>query len=270
MLLLRFRQFLQIVLQIWADDLRPAPERAYLQGAASSVTSAMRIHYLQHVTFEGPAAIEDWAREAGHDLTGTHLYCDVVLPDPAAFDLLVVLGGPMSVNDEQGHLWLREEKRLVRRVIESGRAVLGICLGAQMIASAMGARVYKTSQKEIGWFPVRRVTTEGAGALLPETFIPLHWHGETFDLPVGATRLAETDMIPNQAFQLGHSIGLQFHIEATPQSVSVLVENAAHEIQEGKPFQQEPQAIVAQARRASVVVRPVLRKLLNYLTGLSG
>jgi hypothetical protein len=116
---------------------------------------------------------------------------------------------------------------------------------------------------------VRRVTIEGAGALLPETFTPLHWHGETFDLPAGARRLAETEAVPNQAFQLGpRMIGLQFHVEATPQSVQALIENAAHEIQDGQPFQQSPQAMAAQASHASAAVRPVLWRVLDYLTGL--
>jgi GMP synthase-like glutamine amidotransferase len=159
------------------------------------------------------------------------------------------------------------EKKLVRKTIESGLPVLGVCLGAQMIASALGASVCRAAQKEIGWFPVRRVTSEGLGALLPETFTPLHWHGETFDLPAGAIRLAETDAVPNQAFQLGNKvIGLQFHLEATLQSVQALVENAAHEIQVGRPFQQPPEAILAQTPQASAAVQPILWSLLNRLT----
>jgi GMP synthase-like glutamine amidotransferase len=227
----------------------------------------MRIHYLQHVSFEGPAAIEDWAHAAGHTIAGSHLYRGEPLPDPSAFDLLVIMGGPMSVNDEQEHPWLVAEKRLVRHAIELARPVLGVCLGAQMIASALGAGVYRATQKEIGWFPARRVIGEGLGALLPDSFTPLHWHGETFDLPAGAIRLAETDAVPNQAFQIGdNAIGLQFHIEATPQSVQALVQNAAHEIQPGQPFQQPPEVILAQTPQASAAVQPILWRLLNHLT----
>lgn len=227
----------------------------------------MRIHSLQHVDFEGPAAIADWAAEAGHAMEGSHLYRGDALPGLSDFDLLVVLGGPMSVNDEQEYAWLAEEKRLVRQAIESGRAVLGVCLGAQMIANALGARVYRAAQKEIGWFPVRRVAREGLGAVLPETFTPLHWHGETFDLPGGAVRLAETDAVPNQAFLLGDKVaGLQFHIEATPWSVQALVENAAGEIEEGKPFQQAPGEILAETPRASAAVRPLLWQVLDHLS----
>lgn len=226
----------------------------------------MRIHVLQHVEFEGPAAIEDWARRSGHTVNRSRLDQGESLPNLAAFDLLVIMGGPMSVNDEERHPWLKEEKALVRSAIESGRAILGVCLGAQMIANAMGARVYRGREKEIGWFPVRRVTASGAGASLPETFTPLHWHGETFDLPANALRLAETDAVPNQAFQLGSAIGLQFHLEATSASLQQMVENAAHEIESGKPFQQPALEILAQAPQAAPAAQAILYRLLDHLT----
>jgi len=227
---------------------------------------AMRIHVLQHAAFEGPAAIEDWAHQSGHAVTRSRLYEGEAFPRLAAFDLLVVMGGPMSVNDERLYHWLKEEKALVRSAIESERAVFGVCLGAQMIASSMGARVYQGSEKEIGWLPVRRVTTSGAGALFPEVFTPLHWHGETFDLPAGAIRLAETDAVPNQAFQLGSAIGLQFHLEATPESVRQLADNAAHEIEPDKPFQQPASELVAQTPQAFSDAQAILYKLLDHMT----
>ena len=230
----------------------------------------MRIHVLQHVAFEGPAAIEDWARRFGHSITRSRLDKGEALPDVAVFDLLVIMGAPMSVNDEHLYPWLKEEKILVRNAIESRRAVLGICLGAQMIASAMGAPVYRGCEKEIGWFPVRRVAASGAGALFPKTFTPLHWHGETFDLPAGAVRLAETDAVPNQAFQLGSAIGLQFHLEATPESVQQLVDNAGNEIENDKPFQQSSQELLAQTPQASVGAQTILHKLLEHIEASIG
>lgn len=225
----------------------------------------MRIHVLQHVEFEGPAAIEDWAFRSGHTITRSRLDKGEDLPGLTAFDLLVIMGGPMSVNDESAHPWLKEEKSLVRKAVESERPILGVCLGAQMIASAMGVRVYRGREKEIGWFPVHRVTDKGIGALFPPTFTPLHWHGETFDLPANAVRLAETDAVPNQAFQLGSAIGLQFHLEATPASVQQLVDNAAHEIETGKPFQQSAQEILAQTPQASTNAQPILHRLLDHI-----
>lgn len=230
----------------------------------------MRIHVLQHVAFEGPAAIGEWARRRGHIVRRSRLDAGESLPDVAAFDFLVVMGGPMSVNDEQDCPWLKEEKALVRRTTEAGRPVLGVCLGAQMIASAMGSRVYRGREKEIGWFPVRRVTDSGMGAVFPAEFTPLHWHGETFDLPAGAVRLAETDAVPNQAFQLGSAVGLQFHLEATRESVKEMVENAGHEIECGRPFQQSAENLLAQTARASVDAQAVLFRLLDHLTGDTG
>lgn len=226
----------------------------------------VRIHYLQHAAFEGPAAIEEWAAAAKHTVTGSHLYRGDPLPEVDSFDALVIMGGPMSVNDENEHAWLSKEKRLVRASIDAGRCIIGVCLGAQMIANALGARVYRAAEKEIGWFPVRRSTAEGLGAVLPEEFTPLHWHGETFDLPAGAVRLAETAAVPNQAFQVGKRVvGLQFHLEATPESVQELVDNAAHEIDARKQFQQSPDIILKDAALMSAEVRPILQAVLRNL-----
>ncbi len=226
----------------------------------------MRVHWLQHVDFEGPAAIAEWALERGYALSSTHLNYGEALPQLDAFDLLVVMGGPMSVNDEREFPWLVAEKERVRQAIEAGKAVFGVCLGAQMIASAMGERVYRGAEKEIGWFPVSRVTDEGIGALFPEEFTPLHWHGETFELPAGAVRLAQTGAVPNQAFQLGERVlGLQFHLEATVESVRAMLDNTADEIEEGKPFQQAAGELLKGSALGAAAVRPVLWRVLDRI-----
>jgi len=226
----------------------------------------MRVHWLQHFDFEGPAAIAEWALERGYALNGTHLNRGEVLPDLEGFDLLVVMGGPMSVNDEREYPWLVAEKELVRQAIRAGKGVFGVCLGAQMIASALGERVYRGAEKEIGWFPVERVTEAGIGAMLPEEFTPLHWHGETFDLPAGAVRLAQTGAVPNQAFQLGERVvGLQFHLEATVESVRAMLDNAADEIEEGKPFQQAAGELMKESALGAAAVRPVLWRVLDCI-----
>jgi GMP synthase-like glutamine amidotransferase len=226
----------------------------------------MRMAVLQHVPFEGHAAIGDWAAANGVSVAVTHLYNGDSLPALPDFDMLTVMGGPMSVNDEAVHAWLAPEIAFVRAAIDAGKSVLGICLGAQMIAKSLGAKVYKARNKEIGWFPVAR--TEAAHPLfdgLPATFTAYHWHGETFDLPQGAVRLAETASTPNQAMALGGRVlGLQFHIEATPASALTLLQNAGDEIGSG-PFEQTPDAIRAGAGNCAGM-KPLLDRVLSNLT----
>ncbi|MGF1635091.1 MAG: type 1 glutamine amidotransferase [Phycisphaerae bacterium] len=229
----------------------------------------MKIHVLQHVAFEGPAAIADWAADRGHrlDVRRLDLRGAAALPASAEVDALVVMGGPMSVNDHAALPWVVPERRLVRQVIDAGRPVFGVCLGAQFIAAAMGSAVYPSAEKEIGWFEARRVPGDSPfAAELPEVFCPLHWHGETFDLPPGATRLAESPACCNQAFCIGrHVLGLQFHLEATPASAAELVENAADDIT-GGTWQQAPQAI-RNCHAQSAATRPILDALLDRLLG---
>ncbi len=226
----------------------------------------MRLAVLQHVPFEGPAAIADWAAERGYDLMVTHLYKDECLPGLSEFGMLAVMGGPMSANDEAKYSWLGPEIAFVRNAISEGKTVLGVCLGAQIIAKALGAKVYAAAHKEIGWFPVRR-TASGHAIFdgVPPAFTAFHWHGETFELPQGSERLAETSGTPNQAFAFGKRVlGLQFHIEATEASVRDLVENAAAEIGSG-PFEQTPNAILAGSVHCNDL-RPLLGRVLDNLT----
>lgn len=230
----------------------------------------MHMAILQHVPFEGPAAIATWAHSQGISNTVYHIYRGDAAPAQNDFDVLAVMGGPMSVNDTDTLPWLAPEIALVRAAIEADKRVLGVCLGAQMIAKAMGARVYPGREKEIGWFPVARAAPDGGTLFdgLPESFTAFHWHGETFDLPHGAVRLAETEATPNQAFQLGARVlGLQFHIEATPESVAELVERASGDIGEGR-FQMAPDAILAGVG-GCYVMRPLLVEVLSRLMDLS-
>lgn len=192
----------------------------------------MRAHYLQHVPFEGIGFMKPWLDAAGCEITHTRLYESAAFPSLDALDLLIIMGGPMSVNDEAALPWLKAEKQFVKSAIEAGKSVLGVCLGAQMIASAMGARVYPNRVKEIGWHPVMATDTTGHDVFrFPRTTNVFHWHGETFDLPSGAVRLARSEACENQAFQLGSSvIGLQFHLESTPECARKLVENCRAEL----------------------------------------
>jgi len=195
---------------------------------------SMRIHYLQHVPFEGPGYIETWAQQRGHGLSATALFADEPLPSADAFDLLVIMGGPMGVYDTAEYAWLRQEKRFIREMLHAGKKVLGICLGAQLMADALGAKVYKNHHKEIGWHPVCRSTDARKSpldAVFPERFSAFHWHGDTFDLPDGAVHLAQSAACRHQAFFFPPAaIGLQFHLESTLESISQLIAHCGHEL----------------------------------------
>ena len=178
----------------------------------------MHIAILQHAAHEGPAAFADWATARGHDTTTYPLYADPSLPAPDDFDTLVVLGGGMSVDDGDVHPWLEPERGLIRAALAAGRPVIGICLGAQQLARALGATVFPNGEREVGFWNIRRVDN---ALPLPATQTVCHWHGDTFSLPEGATLLAASDACRNQVFVTGDGLGLglQCHLEATPQWV---------------------------------------------------
>jgi GMP synthase-like glutamine amidotransferase len=176
------------------------------------------------------------------------------------------MGGPMSVNDEAAHAWLAAEKKFIREVIESGRPVLGVCLGAQLIASAMGAKVTANAEKEIGWFPVEATATQDASTFrFPPRTDVFHWHGETFELPPGAVLLADSAGCRHQAFQLGGTvIGLQFHLETTPESARQIVSNCRDELIPARYVQSEEEILSAPAASYETINR-LMAEVLGYL-----
>ncbi|MCB2184433.1 MAG: gamma-glutamyl-gamma-aminobutyrate hydrolase family protein [Desulfobulbaceae bacterium] len=226
----------------------------------------MRAHYLQHVPFEGLGSIEPWLRATDYEITSTQFFDSAELPDFKNIDLLVVMGGPMSVNDQEEFPWLALEKKFIRDVIESGKPVLGICLGAQLIASAMEAKVFRNSVKEIGWFPVKGVPSSGTSFFsFPPSSEVFHWHGETFDLPKGATRIACSEGCENQAFQLGKSvIGLQFHLETTPKSARDIVSNCRDELVPAQYVQTEEEILSAKPERFNSINK-MMGEVLSFL-----
>lgn len=231
----------------------------------------MRAHYLQHVSFEGLGSIEPWLVKEGYEITSTSLFESATFPELDKIDLLIVMGGPMSINDEAKFPWLVGEKQFIGSCIDAGKPVLGICLGAQLIASAMGARVFPGSLKEIGWFPIEGLPSTNASVFsFPASQEVFHWHGETFELPAGACRLAKSEACENQAFQLGRSvIGLQFHLETTPESAREIVSNCRDELTPSIYVQTE-QKILAQGTDKYSAINHLMANILSFLTAESG
>ncbi len=226
----------------------------------------MRAHYLQHVPFEGLGSIESWLQNAGYEISCTRFFDAGTLPAVKDIDFLVAMGGPMSVNDETEHPWLVDEKEFVRNAIHAGKPVLGICLGAQLIASAMGAKVFPNRVKEIGWFPIEAVRYESNSTFqFPKEVEVFHWHGETFDLPDGAVHLAKSKGCINQAFQIrSNVIGLQFHLETTASSAHAIVENCRDELVEDEFVQLEAEILsVPQEKYWSI--NGLMENVLEYL-----
>ncbi|MGJ8690427.1 MAG: type 1 glutamine amidotransferase [Gammaproteobacteria bacterium] len=226
----------------------------------------MKAHYLQHVPFEGLGSIEPWLEQAGYEVSCTKLFKVDTFPRLDDFELLIVMGGPMSVNDETEHPWLMKEKAFIKSAIEAGKSVLGICLGAQLITNAMGGEVFQNSEKEIGWFPVKAVKSNAASVFqLPEETDVFHWHGETFSLPNDAILLAFSAACENQAFQIGSNvIGLQFHLETTPISAQAIVENCNDELVDGEYIQSEA-SILSTPQNRYLSINSLMARVLEYL-----
>jgi GMP synthase-like glutamine amidotransferase len=229
----------------------------------------MNIHILQHVQFEDVGSIRSWMETQQAEITYTKFFRNDCLPEPKGLDFVIALGGPMSVNDEDAFPWLRQEKQFIHDAVKRGTPILGICLGAQLVARAMGARVYRHAHKEIGWFDVTGTSSEEDVFHFPERFLAFHWHGETFDLPPGAIHLARSCGCENQAFQIGRRVvGLQFHLETTAESAHSLIDNCRDElisgpyIQTEKELRQIPVSVYAQANSR-------MNHLLSYIAGIS-
>lgn len=226
----------------------------------------MRIACLQHVAFEGPGAIEHWGRARGHKFAITRLFQEDPLPDRASVDMLVVMGGPMSVHDEAEYPWLSVERRLVESCLGSRKFVLGVCLGSQVLAQCLGAKVYRNAYQEIGWFPIQGESADAGSQILklPEKTQVLHWHGETYDLPAGCRHLASSAGCSIQAFEHPSALGLQFHLETTRPSLQELIRHCADEIGTG-PFEQPAEGILAGEREHGDTARSILYATLDNI-----
>lgn len=209
----------------------------------------MRIHYLQHVRFENPGSILEWAEKNHHEVTGTRLYKGDGLPPQNDFDWLIVMGGPMNIYEETKYPWLRTEKEFLREAIAQGKAVIGLCLGGQLIADVIGGRVSQNQYKEIGWLPVtvsERARKSPLFSFFPPQPTVFQWHGDTFiTLPNDAECIAQSEACCHQAFVYKKRVfGFQFHLENTSKIIESLIENCGEEMIPG-PYVQTPEEVLA-------------------------
>lgn len=231
----------------------------------------MRLLILQHVPFEGPAAIARWADLRGHSCRYLNCADQPNYPAPDTFDALIIMGGPMGVNDASP--WMTAETEFIRRAIDDNKFVLGVCLGAQMIASALGASVRRNPEKEIGWFTVDSVMPGEAVPqplknTLPASFTCLHWHGDTFDIPQGATHLYRSAACENQAFIYNSRVvGLQFHLEFDTATTQRVAEASHEELAAGGRFVQDIDEILSDPARFETA-NALMFDLLDDLIGM--
>ncbi|MEI9934936.1 MAG: type 1 glutamine amidotransferase [Ferruginibacter sp.] len=177
----------------------------------------MRLHFIQHVPFEHPAHLLKWTTQKKYSFSITKIYEGELLPPITDFDLLVIMGGPMGAYDEHKFTWLKTEKQFIKDAILANKKVFGICLGAQLIANVLEAKVYPHTQKEIGWWPVKKIAANKDHPLikeLPDEFVSFHWHGDTFDLPTNSIHLFKSEACDRQGFLYKNNVlGVQFHPE---------------------------------------------------------
>ncbi|MFC1665053.1 type 1 glutamine amidotransferase [Pseudomonadota bacterium] len=230
----------------------------------------MRIHYLKHVPFEGLGCIEMFLLEKGHRITHTALYEAENYPDIIGIEWLIVMGGPMGIYDESEYPWLRSEKAYIKEAIAAGKIVLGICLGAQLIADVLGAKIYKNQCPEIGWFPITRSSAIDHtlfSTILPKQFDAFHWHGDTFDIPSGGQSLGKSEACQNQGFVLDNRIaGFQFHLETTPQSARALIDNCHGELDGSAYVQTETEMLADEQKfaQSNKLMRQIIECLQRF------
>lgn len=227
----------------------------------------MRIHSLQHVPFEDIGSMASDFAARNYSLTCTHWYRGDTTPDLHSFDALIVMGGPMGIYDEAIYPWLADEKTLIKAAIDAGKIVIGICLGAQLIADVLGGKVTRNAFKEIGWLPLQILPEAGTHpialtlAKFPEVF---HWHGDTFAIPAGALHIARSDGCANQAFVVNDKVfGFQFHLETTPASAAALIAHCAEDI-DGSRYTQSTETIMADADKFARINR-AMSEVIAYI-----
>ena len=228
----------------------------------------MRMHVIQHVGYEGPGLIAQWARERGLELTASEAQT-AEYPAVEDVDFLVVMGGPMAADDIDGNPWLRDERRFIAEAIASGKLVLGVCLGSQILASVIGGAVRRNEHREIGWYLVEFTPAgreERLFASWPDTVVVGQWHGDTFDLPVGIDPALSSEACRNQAFVFdGRVVGIQFHLEWTMADITQLISECGSELGEGDMWVMSRSEITDEAPERIEACRRLLWDLLDAM-----
>lgn len=190
-----------------------------------------KILFLEHIDFETPALLLDWAKKENFEYERLFLYDNscISFPDLESFDILVVMGGPMNIYEVDSYPWLKEEKTFIKRCISKNKKVLGLCLGAQLIADCLGAKIVRNANQEIGFFPLSLTKAGKQSSFFknfPNNFHAVHWHGDTFEIPENAELLCSSEACRNQAFSYNQNVlALQFHLELNYDSLKVLCKN---------------------------------------------
>ena len=231
----------------------------------------LNIHYFQHAPYEGLGCIEEWAIQQGHILTATKFFePSYIFPNIETIDVLIVLGGPMSVHDDKIYNWITTEKSFIKEAINKEKKVLGICLGSQLIAACRGAVVSAAPNKEIGWF---KIFPAGAAKeiswlydLLKEEPVAFHWHGDKFQIPEGSINLADSAANTNQLFMINNKVlGIQFHFEVTHNSLLDMIENGDIELNATAPYIQSLKEILSGELFIKNSNRRMFKLLDNFL-----
>jgi GMP synthase-like glutamine amidotransferase len=229
----------------------------------------MHLHYFQHNDFEDLSFIGDWAKKNNFTSSVTRFDLNPVLPSLQDFDWLVVMGGAMGVYDSVQYPWILAEIEFIKEVIHSGKIVIGICLGSQMIASALGAQVYKNSEPEIGFWPINfapEAKQDNVFRHFPAELNVMHFHFDTFDLPEGAVAMAKSTVTPVQAFRYGKNVfALQFHPELTESDALLFIRELTPEIVPGALVQGPEQMVksIAYCKNNTEIFSKILDDILK-------
>jgi GMP synthase-like glutamine amidotransferase len=230
------------------------------------------MHFLEHVPFEDGANVAKWAKSRGLNIARTRLYKNDSFPAPETIDWLVIMGGPMNIYQYDTYPWLLRERQFISEAINRRKCVLGICLGAQLIADALGGKVTKNKSPEIGFFDVklnRKGVRSDIFAGFEKSFNAFHWHGDTFSIPAGAVSLAKSKACDNQAFSYtDRVIALQFHLDYNRSSIEKMVRNCSHELVNA-PYVQSIEELMTNSANL-VKQEELLYKLLDNIAATVG